>query len=82
MPVTKSVVKKVRQAEKRRVANRGKKTNLKTAVGKVTAAKPKERTKLLPKTQSTIDKAAKKGIIHPNKASRMKSRLAKAAKTK
>lgn len=82
MPVTKSVVKKVRQAEKRRAVNRGKKTNLKTAVSKVTSAKPKEKAKLYPKTQSTIDKASKKGIIHPNKASRMKSRLAKTTKTK
>ena len=80
MPVTKSVVKKVRQAEKRRAANRGKKTNLKTTVAKATTAKPKDKAKLIPKTQSTIDKAAKKGIIHPNKASRIKSRLAKAAK--
>ncbi|NLI98471.1 30S ribosomal protein S20 [bacterium] len=80
MPVTKSVVKKVRQAEKRRADNKAKKSNLKTTVSKITLAKPKEKSKLYPKVQSTIDKAAKKRLLHPNKASRMKSKLAKAAK--
>jgi small subunit ribosomal protein S20 len=33
--------------------------------------------KSINKTYSTIDKAAKRGIIHKNKAARLKSRLAK-----
>lgn len=32
----------------------------------------------LGKTHSTLDKASKKGVLHPKKVDRMKSRLAKA----
>ena len=42
------------------------------------AAKARE---ILPQTLSVIDKIAQKGVIHPNAASRYKSRLAKRVAT-
>lgn len=80
MPVTKSVIKKVRQNEKRRAVNRARKTTLKTAVSKTVAAKTAQKAKLYPEVQSVIDKTSRKGVIHRNKASRIKSRLAKQVK--
>ena len=52
-----------------------KKKALKTVAKKTTTAKD------LSKAQSTIDKAAKTGYIHKNKAARLKSRLAKKVKS-
>lgn len=80
MPVTKSVVKKARQNEKRRAVNKARKSTLKTAVGKVASSKPAQKKKIYPEVQSVIDKSARKGVLHRNKASRVKSKLAKQVK--
>ena len=46
--------------------------------GKLIAAKKtKEVTAVLPVLYQAVDKAAKRGTIHPNTAARMKSRIAK-----
>ena len=75
MPNIKAAVKWVRQAEKRTQRNLGVKTRLKTLHKKAAqAADPA----LARTVESQFDKAASKGIIHPNKAARKKSRLAKA----
>jgi small subunit ribosomal protein S20 len=71
MPITKSAIKALKQSQSRRVRNATKKRNLKEAVKGTKSAKEFE------KAQSVIDKAAKTGYIHKNKAARLKSRLAK-----
>lgn len=74
MPITKSAKKKVRQDEKRR------KTNLKIRKRVVSALKkarenPSEEN--VRQATSVFDRAAKKKIIHRNKAARLKSKLLK-----
>ena len=75
MPNIKAAEKWVRQSEKRETRNRDVKTRLKTLFKKAKAAGGAETVKGV---ESQFDKAAQKGIIHPNKAARKKSRLAKA----
>ena len=79
MPNIKAAVKWVRQSEKRTLRNLDTKTRLKTFFKKAKAANDPAVTSSV---EAQFDKAARKGIIHPNKAARKKSRLAKAvAKT-
>ncbi|HEU4573847.1 MAG TPA: 30S ribosomal protein S20 [Chitinophagaceae bacterium] len=77
----KATQKDVRQAAKRRERNKyyGKTTrnairDLKTAAGKEAADK-------LPEVASMIDKLAKRGVIHKNKAANLKSKLTKKVNT-
>lgn len=81
MPITKSAKKALRGSKKKRVFNIRRKTVLKDVVKDmqklVKEGKKDEATKLLPKAQQAIDKAAKRGIIKKNTAARKKSRLAK-----
>ena len=76
-----SALKQGRQSIKRRARNRQNISQLKTQVKKLRAAITKgdaaEAKKALGETVSQIDKAAKKGVIHDNAASRYKSRLAR-----
>ncbi|TAM61472.1 30S ribosomal protein S20 [bacterium] len=76
MPNIKAAVKWVRQSEKRRVRNLSTKTRLKTLYKKALAAA--DNTAFARTVESAFDKAANKGIIHPNKAARKKARLARA----
>lgn len=78
MPNIKAAVKWVRQSEKRTQRNLDVKTRLKTLHKK--AAKSQDE-QLGRSVESQFDKAAQKGIIHPNKAARKKSRLVKAMTT-
>ena len=75
VPNIKAAEKWVLQSEKRAARNKVVKGRLKTlykgAAGSGEAAAAS-------KVESAFDKAAGKGIIHPNKAARKKSRLAKA----
>ena len=76
MPNIKAAVKWVRQSEARTERNLDTKTRLKTLFKKAkAAADPAVRSSV----EAQFDKAARKGIIHPNKAARKKSRLARAA---
>lgn len=72
----------MRHAAKRRTYNLTTKAKVKTAIKdtrKVIAAKDaKASVEALKNAMSQLDKAAKKGVIHKNTASRKKSRLAKA----
>jgi small subunit ribosomal protein S20 len=77
LPNIKAAEKWVRQSEKRELRNRDVKTRLKTLFKK---AKNSGDAATAPKVESQLDKAAQKGIIHPNKAARKKSRLTKAIK--
>ena len=76
MPNIKAAEKWVRQSTKRTQRNLSVKTRLKTLYKKAAGAQDAEVTQSV---ESQFDKAAQKGIIHPNKAARKKSRLAKAA---
>ncbi len=75
MPNIKAAVKWVRQSERRTVRNLDMKSRLKTLFKKAKTVKDAGVTSSV---EGQFDKAARKGIIHPNKAARKKSRLAKA----
>ncbi len=74
MPVTKQAKKKLRKDKKREQANISLKSTYKKTVKKT---KKSVTVKSLSEASKVIDKAAKKGLIHKNKAARIKSRLAK-----
>lgn len=73
MPNIKAASKWQRQTERRAKRNLDVKTRLKTLFKKAKAAP-----ELTPVVEGQFDKAAAKGIIHPNKAARKKARLARA----
>jgi small subunit ribosomal protein S20 len=80
MPVTKSAKKALRTSIRRHEENLLQKDAFKKAikgVKKAVASAEGDLPSLLSTAQSTLDRAAKKHTIHPNKASRLKSRLAK-----
>lgn len=83
MPNIKSVAKDVIRSRQRRDRNNATKSRIKTFVKKtqaaITAADAATIPALLSQTCSTVDKAAKRGIIHANAAGRRKSRLMKRA---
>ncbi|HCX45018.1 TPA: 30S ribosomal protein S20 [Patescibacteria group bacterium] len=88
MPNTESVKKSLRQSQHRRARNLSQKKALKEVVRdfkKAAESKPEEATKMLSGVYKKLDKAAKKNLIHKNRASRLKSRLtqriAKSSKT-
>ena len=76
-----SVLKANRQNIKRASRNKSIKSEIKTYIKKTESAvldKEKEKAEeLLGISQKKLDKAAKKGIVHPNKSARYKSKLAK-----
>ncbi|MGR9107886.1 MAG: 30S ribosomal protein S20 [Gammaproteobacteria bacterium] len=79
MANTPSALKRARQAEKRRARNAGQRSHLRTAIKKVIAAVAQgdldAAKAAYQNAQPIIDSAARKGLIHPNKAARSKSRL-------
>ena len=80
MPVTKSAKKALRTATRRHAENLIQKDTFKKAVKAVkkAVAEGSEKTaELFSKAQSALDRAAKNNTVHPNKAARLKSRLAK-----
>jgi small subunit ribosomal protein S20 len=77
MPIIHRAIKKLHHDRKRTVVNAKKRKNLHNVV-KVTRLKKTK--KQLDLAFKTIDKAAKIKLIHPNKAARLKSRLAKLIK--
>ncbi len=79
MPVTQSARKALRKDRRRAVINLRVRQGLKASIKKA-RAKPTE--KMLAQAASALDRAAKKRVIHPNKAARLKSRLARLASRK
>ena len=74
----KATKKDVRQATKRRERNKYYGKTTRNAVRELRALTDKSAaTKELPEVISMIDKLAKRGIIHKNKASNLKSKLSK-----
>jgi small subunit ribosomal protein S20 len=74
----KQSAKRIRTNEKARVANKRDRSAMKTAIKRVTAAPDPDAARTgLADAMKKIDKAAKKRVIHPNAAARLKSRLAR-----
>ena len=84
MPNIKSSKKRVLQAEKRRVRNYARKSDIKTAVKKVLDAVANNDTTsvkdLLSSAQAKLARAQGKGLFHRNTVARKMSRLAKKVK--
>lgn len=73
----KSAVKRVRQADVKRLRNRYVAKTTRNAVRKLRAITEKEEaSKLYPSICSMLDRLAKRNVIHKNKASNLKSKLA------
>ena len=81
MPNTKSAKKALRQSLKKRVFNLRRKKAMRDILKKLKQLKEEgkieEAKKLLPLAYKAIDKAAKRGVIKKNTASRKKSSAAK-----
>ncbi len=84
MPITRSAEKALRVSLRKKVFNDRRQAELKDVVKKlkklVADKNTKEAKGYFATVQKAIDKAAKKGIIKPNTASRKKSRLSKLVK--
>jgi small subunit ribosomal protein S20 len=74
LPNIKAAEKWTLQSEKRHARNQAVKTRLKTLVKRARGSQEQPAVAL---AESQLDRAASKGIIHPNKAARKKSRLTK-----
>lgn len=81
----KSALKRVRQTEVRTERNRAEKSRLKTlrkkALTAIEAGDKDAASKAASSFASVVDKAAKRNLIHPNKAANLKSKTAKALAT-
>jgi small subunit ribosomal protein S20 len=82
MANTKSAIKRNRQTVIRTERNRAEKSRMKTLRKKTLAAiesgNKEEAEKASSQFSSVVDKAAKRNLIHPNKAANLKRRTAKA----
>jgi small subunit ribosomal protein S20 len=78
----KATKKDMRQANKRRDRNRYYGKTTRNALRDLREIKdPKEASEKLPEIASMVDKLARKGVIHKNKASNLKRKLAKRVNT-
>jgi small subunit ribosomal protein S20 len=72
----KSSIKRIRQTNTHKLANRYFAKTARNAVKKLRTTTDKAAAKeLLPKVSSMLDKLAKKNVIHKNKAANLKSKL-------
>jgi len=79
MANTRSAEKRIRQNQKREAHNRAQRSRMKTAIKKVLTASDSETAQAaLKETSALLDRLATRRIIHPNKAARKKSQLARA----
>ena len=77
MPIIKSAKKRVKTAKKAAIRNSKTRRSLRSAF-KSLVKSPSSKTHTA--TQSSVDKAAKKGVIHKNKAARLKKQASAKAK--
>lgn len=81
MPNIASSIRQLRTDAKRTVRNKSVRTGCKTSITKaeklITAGKADEAKAAALAAVKTLDKAALKGVIHPNNAARRKARLTK-----
>ena len=75
MPQHKSAKKRVKTNLKRQMRNRAAKSTLKSTLKNLQAMPQEKRDEAVRQIQSVLDKAANRGILHRNKAARLKSRL-------
>ncbi len=74
----KSALKRIRSNEAKRLRNRYQHKTTRNAIKKLRDTEDKKEAETLyPSVVSMIDKLAKKNVIHTNKASNLKSKLAK-----
>jgi small subunit ribosomal protein S20 len=77
VPRIESAKKAMRQGRARHLRNRAQSSALRTALKRVRAATTSQQAGEAYRTASQLlDRAARKGLIHPNNAARHKSRLA------
>ncbi len=85
MPNTKSAIKRTRSTARKQQVNRAVKSRIGTLERKfndlVREGNKEAASTALKDVSSAYDKAAKKGVIHKNKADNKKSRLSKLANT-
>ena len=81
MPNTKSAQKRTRVSERKRMRNKSIRTLSKSSIAKaerlIFSGEPESGQAVVVTVVSVLDKAAKKGVIHPNNAARRKARLVK-----
>lgn len=78
MANTSSANKRIRQEQKRNLRNRAQRSRLKTAIKKVQqASDPAVAAEAFKETSALLDRLASRRLIHPNKAARKKSQLAR-----
>jgi len=81
MPQKRAAAKEIRKSKKRRLRNTVIKSELSTLIKKlesfIAQDKKDEAKKYLRTVSAELQRAARKGIIHPNRASRKISRLSK-----
>ena len=81
MPNTKSAAKALRVQERRRLRNKSvrsaTRTFLKKAQTAITGGETNATADVIRQAISALDRAARKGVLHPNNAARRKSRLMK-----
>lgn len=81
MANTRSAEKRMRQDRKRNAQNRTQRSRMKSAIKKVTGETDQTKAEAeLKTTAAMLDRFASRRLIHPNKAARKKSQLAKAVK--
>jgi small subunit ribosomal protein S20 len=76
LPRIKSAKKAMRQSRAHEIRNRSQRSALRTAVKRVRQAVGAQATTAYATAVQLLDRAARKGLIHPNNAARHKSRLA------
>lgn len=78
MPTTKSAEKRLRQSEKREKRNKSVRSRIRTKSNRLRETDSlEEAEELLQELYAELDRAAGKDVMHPNKAARKKSQLAK-----
>ena len=84
MAITSSAKKAIRVSKRKKLVNDRRTKTMKDTIKKlekaVKAGKKDEATKMLPSVFAAVDKAAKRGVIKKNTASRKKSRLSRITK--
>ena len=85
MPHTKSAKKALRVSQRRRDQNKPVRSQVKTYVKKaeqsISSNELESAKQAVKRAMTALDKAAQKGVIHPNNAARRKSRLMKKLNT-
>ena len=81
MPGSKSAQKQARVAERKQLRNKSIRSRCKTSItkaeGLIISGQLESAKQAVEVALSSLDKAAEKGVIHPNNAARRKSRLMK-----